>query len=134
MSFIIALFSLFASCGRKSEKKKIINTMCSKSLLLLVNSDICFYLKGNSKPGAAAQLVGGLPRVHKAWASIMALCNPSMATRACNPSTWEVQAGGSRVQSHPWLCGEFEDSLSHMCNLVLEGVEGRDNSVVKCLP
>lgn len=38
-----------------------------------------------------------------------------MVTEAYNPSTWEVQAGRSRVQSHPWLCGEFEGSLSHVC-------------------
>lgn len=98
--------------------------MCSKSLLLLVNSDICFYLKSNSKPGAVAQLVGCLPSIHKALGSIIALHKPSMVTRACNPSTWEVQAGGSRVQSHRWLYSEFEDSLSPMRELVLKRGDG----------
>ena len=32
----------------------------------------------------------------------------------CHPSTWEMEAGGSGVQGHPWLHSEFEASLGYM--------------------
>lgn len=31
-----------------------------------------------------------------------------------NPSTGEVEVGGSEVQSHPWLYCEFEASLGYV--------------------
>jgi hypothetical protein len=36
-----------------------------------------------------------------------------MMVHACNPSTWEAEAEGLRVQSHPKLHSEFEASLSY---------------------
>lgn len=40
--------------------------------------------------------------------------NPVMVTYAYNPSTQEVDTGGSEVQSHSRLHGKFEVSLGSM--------------------
>lgn len=37
-----------------------------------------------------------------------------MLVHACNPSTWKVRAGGSRIQGHPEVHCKFEASLGHM--------------------
>jgi hypothetical protein len=34
-----------------------------------------------------------------------------MMKDACNPSMWEVDAGGSAIQAYPWLHGKLEASL-----------------------
>lgn len=31
-----------------------------------------------------------------------------------NPSTWEVEVGGSEIQTHPYLHSTFEASLGYM--------------------
>lgn len=37
-----------------------------------------------------------------------------MLVHICNQNTWEVEAGGSEVQGHPWLHSEFEASLGYV--------------------
>lgn len=39
---------------------------------------------------------------------------PGVVTLACNPSTWEVEAGGSGVQIILSLPSKFKDSLGYM--------------------
>lgn len=34
--------------------------------------------------------------------------------QACDPSTLEVESGGSGVQDHPWPCSKLEASLSYV--------------------
>lgn len=36
------------------------------------------------------------------------------AAHAYNLSTWQVEVGGSGIQSHPQLHGEFVSSLGHV--------------------
>jgi hypothetical protein len=38
-----------------------------------------------------------------------ALYEPVVVLLACDPSTWELEAGGSGVQSHPQLHGEVRE-------------------------
>ena len=33
-----------------------------------------------------------------------------LVVHTCNSNTWEVEAGGSEVQGHPWLHSEFKAS------------------------
>lgn len=40
--------------------------------------------------------------------------NQVEVAHVCNPSTQEVEAGGSKVQRHPWLHSSFNDSLRYM--------------------
>lgn len=35
---------------------------------------------------------------------------------ACNPSPWEVEAGGTGGKGYPWLFNKFKDSLSYNNN------------------
>ena len=37
---------------------------------------------------------------------------------ACNPRTQEAEAGGSGVQSHPWVHREFEANLNDMRSFI----------------
>lgn len=37
-----------------------------------------------------------------------------VVVHTCNPSTREVEAGGSKAQGHPQLPGEFEGSLGYV--------------------
>lgn len=47
------------------------------------------------------QEVGRVLCVHKAWGSVINTLYKTGNGVTCNPSTWEVEAGGSKVQSHP---------------------------------
>lgn len=38
---------------------------------------------------------------------------PGLAAQFCNPTPGEVEARGSRVQTHPWLHSKNEASLSN---------------------
>lgn len=38
---------------------------------------------------------------------------PDLVAQFCNPSTGEVKARGSRIQTHPWLHSKNEASLSN---------------------
>lgn len=44
-----------------------------------------------------------------------------VAIHVHNPSTWQVEAGGSEMYSHPWLNSEFEASLASHETLLREG-------------
>jgi hypothetical protein len=46
-----------------------------------------------------------------------------MVIQTCNLSTWQVEAGESRVQGHPWLYSEFKTSMGYM-RLFLKSEEG----------
>lgn len=43
----------------------------------------------------------------------------------CNPSTQEVQAGGSGVQSQSWLHSEVEASLSYMTHCLKSKIKNK---------
>jgi hypothetical protein len=43
---------------------------------------------------------------------IKKLNQQNMTVHACNPSAWEVEAGGSRVLGPPGLHTRFQDNLS----------------------
>lgn len=42
------------------------------------------------------------------------MCKTGHGVQACNPSMWEVEKGGSEVQCHSWLHGEFEAAMAFM--------------------
>lgn len=37
----------------------------------------------------------------------------TVVTHICNPNTQKLEAGGPRVQGHPWLHSKFENSLGY---------------------
>ena len=46
---------------------------------------------------------------------ILKMCvSPSMVAHAYNPSIWEIEAGGSGVQSHAQLSGKFAASPAYV--------------------
>lgn len=63
-------------------------------------------VQGERRPGLTERW-GGTGPVKK-WSK------QGVVTQTWNPSTLEVEAGGSRVQSHPQLHSDLEASLEHM--------------------
>lgn len=64
-------------------------------------------------PGLA-QWTERLTSIHKAQGLIPSPAQSMSVLNTCNPSTWEVEAGGSEVEGHPWLHKEFEAGLGYM--------------------
>ena len=65
-------------------------------------------------PARCSQMAQCLASVHEALSSSPAPHKPHVVLYACDPSTWEVETGGSEVQGHPLLLSEFEASLEFM--------------------
>ena len=64
------------------------------------------------RPRDVAQWTECLSRMHRAPYSIPGIPRiTGIGVQACNPSPWEVQAGGSEVQSHPQVHRQFVVSL-----------------------
>lgn len=57
--------------------------------------------------GNIAQLVECLSILCKAWVPSSELHKPGMVVQACDPNTQEKEAGGSEIQSHPFLHSNF---------------------------
>lgn len=72
-------------------------------LLTMKDAGIVIYIDNNSGTKDVAQVVKGLPGIHKALSSVPAQHKPSMIVHTCNPSTWAVKAGRSEVQGHSQL-------------------------------
>jgi hypothetical protein len=45
---------------------------------------------------------------------------PVMVVHVCNPSSWEAEAGGLKVQGQLWLHGEFKGSLGYIMRCYLK--------------
>jgi hypothetical protein len=60
------------------------------------------------------------PKVHSIRFNIL-VCYVQEA-RSCNPSTWQVEAGGLGVQGHSWLHTKLETNLDYMRLCLLEEV------------
>lgn len=48
------------------------------------------------------------PTSMKSWVPFPTLRTPDIQASACNARNQEVETGGSKIQAHPQLCGEFK--------------------------
>lgn len=67
-------------------------------------------LEGHARAEVVAQLVESLLGMHTPQSQHY--INQQWCI-ACNPSAWEVEAEGSEVQCHLWVCREFEDCIGY---------------------
>lgn len=76
-----------------------------------------FFLKMHGELGVgagnAAQQTKYLHSMHNAPGSVCSTTSMSVLSHNCNPSTQEVKAEGSAVQSHPQTHSRSEFSLDH---------------------
>ena len=64
--------------------------------------------------GMYYHLVGFSHNIHKAHGSIPSSSYNRYSGPHRNPTTWQVEAGGSEVQGHPQLHSKFKASLGYM--------------------
>lgn len=48
----------------------------------------------------------------RSWIQSLAPHKSGVMAHNCNPSNWEIEAGGPRVQGLSWLRSQFETSMS----------------------
>lgn len=61
----------------------------------------------------AASSGGRVSSVSEALSLNLVPYKHGMMVNVCNPSTQDVEAGGSEVKGHPWLPREFGASLGY---------------------
>lgn len=71
-----------------------------RHIISLLSGENVLATQGNSKNSESLVEKGGKPG--------------EVVLASFDPSTWEVDAGGERVQGHPWLQSEFKASLGYV--------------------
>jgi hypothetical protein len=82
-----------------SEAGELATGWSERLVTSLLSEENVLAMQGSSKNSASLAEEGGKPA--------------EVVLASFDPGTWEVDAGGARVQGHPWLQSEFKASLGY---------------------